>query len=1400
MKVIPKIVRTKVWHTITRLTIASFAEEEARFMANHRARTGGFGLSAMAGMLSSQAGQLKSLLASLREPDPSVQLIALNELATILSMSTEESLAGYIQTDAFVAELVNLMRGPNAFGEENPETMLLACRCLANLMEALPSSTANIAYSGAIQVLCQKLLEIQFIDLAEQALSTLEKISKEFPTSIVREGGLAACLTYLDFFSTNVQRIAVNTAANCAKNIPPDSFTIVRDIIPTLQNIIAGSDAKVVEAGCLCLTRIFESFRLHPDRLEELLQPDLLDVILNLLSPSGNTFIQTRFIHVLGICAKASAKLATLLVKQDAFGTIYQLVTGLSTPTTSAEIRNHSVVVLQALIHRPREQISEMLSLISEILPGLPEGEMFAGLSERERGCRDSRLTLLQSCAEQYERFAAVVLPTLMDIYNSTVNVMLRKISLVALLKLCYNMEPAVMMRIVNDIPLAVFVTGVLGSEDQDLALCGVRIASILLERVESIYARKLTLEGCVAEVEALHRRYSEFAEQDYEPEIVAEVDDDDGEEDEEDDSEMDEDDEAEMLIDEMQPGDMSSQSTTVPDPVEKLPPALVSVLLGRCSASFLEQYNSLDPIEDDSLAELTSLAQHIDPASLATLSQRLGQVSSYYLKSSGMLRALLDYLTNSQKIENRRQFAKLFLTTPALASLVEKLQELLSRSERFEVSTSSSNDEKRSANVLAKQLKLKLVADGSSDVPKPYRNLMVSIHAIATFKALDDYLRPRVLNRSRGPAAISSRAPEGLQGALAQLAAAGAALPDSIRERLAHLGVDTGAEEEAAEVEKAEESKPMSYAAAVSSAPTDWHISFEVAGQPVSPDTTIYGGIRNSQPIGDASTHRSPLSSVYLVNFKKVKGPPPVVQATSSLTDQPNVLQTDSDAAIILQLLDVLYNLKATWKHLYEDFTSIEIAQLSDTAFVNNKLTAKLNRQLEDPLIVASSCLPLWSQELPRFFPFLFPFETRYLFLQSTSFGYSRSMSRWQSAAKKDRDDSRPFLGRLQRQKVRILRTRMLESAVKVMDLYGASPSVLEVEYFEEVGTGLGPTLEFYSTVSKEFSKSSLNLWRGGSDTEYVFSPTGLFPRPHPDKRAISLFKTIGIFCGRAMIDSRLVDIPLNPAFFRIALASDDLPPSIGMIYNIDKSLARSLTLLSKFAYSYNEIRGDDSMTKEEQDAAIATIRHDKVRVEDLGLDFTYPGYPEIHMIEGDHDVTIENVSEYVDCVIDHTLGSGITQQIEAFKEGFSLVFPFTALNAFTPAELTMIFGHSDEDWSTETLLDSIKADHGYTMDSSTIRNLVHVLSNLSEQDRRRCLQFITGSPKLPIGGFKSLTPQFTVVCKPYEAPVSADDYLPSVMTCVNYLKLPDYSTLDILQTRLMTAITEGGGSFHLS
>jgi E3 ubiquitin-protein ligase TRIP12 len=49
---------------------------------------------------------------------------------------------------------------------------------------------------------------------------------------------------------------------------------------------------------------------------------------------------------------------------------------------------------------------------------------------------------------------------------------------------------------------------------------------------------------------------------------------------------------------------------------------------------------------------------------------------------------------------------------------------------------------------------------------------------------------------------------------------------------------------------------------------------------------------------------------------------------------------------------------------------------------------------------------------------------------------------------------------------------------------------------------------------------------------------------------------------------------------------------------------------------------------------------------------------------------------------------------------------------------------------------MDSIKADHGFNMDSKSVRNLLQTMSELDPQQRRDFLQFVTGSPKLPIGG----------------------------------------------------------------
>jgi E3 ubiquitin-protein ligase TRIP12 len=100
----------------------------------------------------------------------------------------------------------------------------------------------------------------------------------------------------------------------------------------------------------------------------------------------------------------------------------------------------------------------------------------------------------------------------------------------------------------------------------------------------------------------------------------------------------------------------------------------------------------------------------------------------------------------------------------------------------------------------------------------------------------------------------------------------------------------------------------------------------------------------------------------------------------------------------------------------------------------------------------------------------------------------------------------------------------------------------------------------------------------------------------------------------------------------------------------------------------------------------------------------------------------------------------------------------------------------------------------------SHAVQMLFEIISTYNAQEQRSFLQFVTGSPRLPVGGFKRLNPPLTIVRKAIDPPLNPDDFLPSVMTCVNYLKLPDYSSQEVMREKLHQAASEGQQSFHLS
>ena len=84
-------------------------------------------------------------------------------------MATEESLPA-ISTEQIVPTLARLLNW-----EHNPDIMLLSARAITHLLDVMPSSASAVIRSSIVTSLCNKLLNIEYIDVAEQSLQVLLK-------------------------------------------------------------------------------------------------------------------------------------------------------------------------------------------------------------------------------------------------------------------------------------------------------------------------------------------------------------------------------------------------------------------------------------------------------------------------------------------------------------------------------------------------------------------------------------------------------------------------------------------------------------------------------------------------------------------------------------------------------------------------------------------------------------------------------------------------------------------------------------------------------------------------------------------------------------------------------------------------------------------------------------------------------------------------------------------------------------------------------------------------------------------------------------------------------------------------------------------------------------------------
>jgi E3 ubiquitin-protein ligase TRIP12 len=124
------------------------------------------------------------------------------------------------------------------------EVMLYSCRALTYMMEAMPQACGAVVEHGGVGVLCAKLLSIEVIDVAEEALTALEKLSHEHGRALAVNGGLSAVLNFLDFFSASLQRVSVGIAANICRGLRAADFPHVEPVIATLSPLLAVRETK----------------------------------------------------------------------------------------------------------------------------------------------------------------------------------------------------------------------------------------------------------------------------------------------------------------------------------------------------------------------------------------------------------------------------------------------------------------------------------------------------------------------------------------------------------------------------------------------------------------------------------------------------------------------------------------------------------------------------------------------------------------------------------------------------------------------------------------------------------------------------------------------------------------------------------------------------------------------------------------------------------------------------------------------------------------------------------------------------------------------------------------------------------------------------------------------------
>ncbi|GBP48230.1 Ubiquitin-protein ligase E3A [Eumeta japonica] len=355
------------------------------------------------------------------------------------------------------------------------------------------------------------------------------------------------------------------------------------------------------------------------------------------------------------------------------------------------------------------------------------------------------------------------------------------------------------------------------------------------------------------------------------------------------------------------------------------------------------------------------------------------------------------------------------------------------------------------------------------------------------------------------------------------------------------------------------------------------------------------------------------------------------------------------------------------------------------------------------------------------------------------------------------------PFL-RLKVRRSHIIDDALVELEMVAMERALDLKKQLVVEFEGEQGVDEGGvSKEFFQLIVEEIFNPDYGMFTQQQDSHTVwFNPTSF--------ETEAQFTLIGIVLGLAIYNNVILAVNFPMVVYRKLMGKkgsfEDLADWNPMLYNGLKDML--------------EYKDDDI---EEQ--YMQTFR---ICVQDVF------GNPMFHDLKENGDnlfVNQDNKREFADLYADYLLNKSVECQFKAFRRGFVMVTDESPLGAlFRPEEVeTLVCGSKNFDFNE--LEKSTEYDGGYTAESQTIKDFWDIVHSLSLDDKRKLLQFTTGSDRVPVGGLSHLK---LIIAR--NGPDS--DRLPTAHTCFNVLLLPEYNSKDKLQDRLMKAISYSKVSSH--